>query len=234
MACFGLPEGGSQRVAVLSPHLDDAVLSLGASICEAARHGHDVTIITVFAGDPDSTDPPGRWDRRTGFTTAGEAVRRRREEDRRACALVGAEPLWLPFVDGDYGGERSREAVWASLAEELPHFDAVLLPGRPLIHPDHLWLARCIHEHGAEPARLGLYAELPYDFWPANDSKPAPALPRSSAVWATPRVRLNSRRTKWQACAAYSSQLPWLGRGRFRTALLRTRIGGERIAWAEV
>jgi len=234
VACFGLTENGSRRIAVLSPHLDDAVLSLGASIAEAADDGHEVTIVTVFAGDPDSTTPAGSWDSRTGFATAGEAVRSRREEDRKACSLLGARAVWLPFVDGDYGGSRSCDEVAAQLTEVLAGFDAVLVPGRPLRHKDHLWLARCVQQHGVGAERLGLYAELPYDFWSEKDLGDVPPPPAEQpVVWTELRVSLGSRIAKWRACAAYSSQLPWLGRGRFRKALLRARLGGERTTWIE-
>ena len=86
-------------VAVLSPHLDDAILSLGAAISGARG---DVRVVTVFAGDPDSTLAAGEWDSRAGFRTVGEAARARREEDALACADVGARPVWLPFVDDQY------------------------------------------------------------------------------------------------------------------------------------
>lgn len=209
------------------------MISLGASIFEAVRDGHRVAVVTVFAGDPDSATAAGRWDTRTGFETAGEAVRSRREEDRNACALLGAEPLWLPFVDGDYGGERSEEEISAKLIDLLAPFNAVLVPGRPLRHADHLWLARCVEEHGIGSAQLGLYAELPYDYWPKQDRGTEASVAHDSLVWRAPRVTLRARLTKWRACSAYSSQLPWLGRGRFRPALLRARVGGERTAWAE-
>ena len=208
------------------------MLSLGASIHDAVRNGHRVAVVTVFAGDPDSRIPAGRWDRRTGFETAGEAVRTRREEDRNACAVIGAEPVWLPFVDGDYGGERSCEEVSGKLDDVLCGFDAALVPGRPLRHADHLWLARCVENSSIGSGRLAHYAELPYDLWPKQDRGIAPPV-HESVVWHAPSTTFRSRVAKWRACGAYTSQLPWLGRGRFRTALLQTRIGRERIAWAE-
>src|SRR3712207_8859213 len=85
----------SGRVAVVSPHLDDAVLSLGASMHAAARRGARVEAVTVLAGDPASTTPADDSNRRAGFATAGEAARLRREEDRRACTAVRATPTWL-------------------------------------------------------------------------------------------------------------------------------------------
>jgi len=36
---------------------------------------------------------------------------------------------------------------------------------------------------------------------------------------------------KWRAAAAYSTQLPWLARPGYRTAVLKSRVGRERLAW---
>lgn len=233
MACFGLQDKSPHRVAVLSAHLDDGVLSLGASIRDAVHSGNQVAIVTVFAGDPHSTKPAGRWDARTGFATAGEAVTVRREEDRKACGRLGAEAVWLPYVDGDYGGSRSDDEISARLTEALLPYDAVLVPGRPLLHPDHLWLARCVNENGIGHARIGFYAELPYDLWGDSTSRVTPKGPEIPDAWISPPVSIASRIAKWHACGDYSSQLPWLGRGRrYRLALLRSRTGCEQVTWA--
>ena len=68
------------RLVVVSPHLDDAVLSLGATMASAARNGAHVTVLTVFACDPQSSAPAEWWDRAGGFRTLGEAACARREE----------------------------------------------------------------------------------------------------------------------------------------------------------
>src|SRR2546423_11731536 len=100
------PFGGAKlqgRVVVLSPHLDDAVFSVGAALAHAARHGADVLVITVLAGDPESSVPAGRWDGAAGYRTEGEAAAKRREEDARACARIGARTAWPTDGDGPYG-----------------------------------------------------------------------------------------------------------------------------------
>src|SRR5712692_1758346 len=93
-------------ILVVSPHLDDAVLSLGMTIARAARSGGQVDVLTVFAGDPESTRPSGGWDRRAGFNTEGEAATARRVEDLEACRTVGAAPTWLSFAPGAYRDPR--------------------------------------------------------------------------------------------------------------------------------
>lgn len=79
----GSAPGGSQRsLVVLSPHLDDAVLSVGALIAGAARSG-PVTVCTAYTRPPDLAAVPVRWHRFADYRT-------RLAEDDRALALLGA------------------------------------------------------------------------------------------------------------------------------------------------
>ena len=153
------------QIVVVSPHLDDAVLSLGAGIARATSSGAEVRVVTVFAGDPESTGPPTEWDRAGGFASAGEAARTRRQEDARACEAVGAGPVWLPFTDDDHGGESERRAVQEALAEALMDAEVVLMPGYPLAHPDHVRVTRWLLAEPPPQARLALYVEQPYAAW---------------------------------------------------------------------
>lgn len=45
--------GRNDTILVLSPHLDDAILSLGGSIAAWTHAGASVTILTVFTADAD-------------------------------------------------------------------------------------------------------------------------------------------------------------------------------------
>ena len=49
------------EVVVISPHLDDGPLSLGAALSWAARAGANVTVLTVLADDPESDLPAGEY-----------------------------------------------------------------------------------------------------------------------------------------------------------------------------
>lgn len=153
---------GRGPLVVLSPHLDDAVLSLGATIARLSRHGRSVRVVTAFANDPTSRAPAGPWDASCGFHTEGEAARARREEDRRACATVGAEPSWLPFGDEEYGRHAPEAEVYDALADEVRGADAVLVPGFPLAQSDHAALTRLVWQEPPSDAALGLYVEQPY------------------------------------------------------------------------
>ena len=137
-------------VVVVSPHLDDAAMSLGAAISRTARAGGRVTILTVLAGNPDSDEPAGEWDRSSGFATAGEASRARREEDALACERLGARPVWLPFGDEQYERGAADDEIRAAVVEAAGT-SLVLLPGFPLSHDDHRWL----HDLLSERLRAG-------------------------------------------------------------------------------
>lgn len=194
---FGHDETGpyiepeQRRLVVVSPHLDDAALSLGATIARVAHAGVPVTVVTVFAGDPSSEEPAGTWDRLCGFTTAGEAARARRGEDARACKILGAEPVWLPFPYGEYGDDRSEDEVWAALEQRLAEAALVLIPGYPLTHPDHVCLTRLVAMRASASTKLGLYVEQPYAHLAAMGSGYTPRPVRTAA---TARIVLRSRR----------------------------------------
>jgi LmbE family N-acetylglucosaminyl deacetylase len=218
------------EIAVLSPHLDDAVYSLGAAIGESVRAGARITVITVFAGDPSSTRPASPWDRRFGFRLAGEAARARRDEDRRACELLGASPVWLPF-DDEHGEPPSAGELWASIRDAVGHVDAVLVPGFPLSHKDHLRLARVVLARHFGTPRLGLYAEQPY----AAVRGAPPGVPTTLATllhrepeWRPLDVGPVARWRKVRAWRAYRSQFHHFGyRSLVNVMRYETRHGGE-------
>jgi LmbE family N-acetylglucosaminyl deacetylase len=197
---------------VVSPHLDDAILSLGGEIFQRSRAGSEVSIVTVFAGEPDSLDPAGPWDRRCGFATAGEAARARRREDAAACGIVGARPHWLPFPDGQYGAH-PRSEVGRALAPLLGSADLVLTPGFPLVHPDHPWVTALVVD-AADGPTVGCYLEQPYaSTWALRPELSARGLLGCAAGLAalrlrrrrgpisTPALRDGRPAVRWSCCA---------------------------------
>jgi LmbE family N-acetylglucosaminyl deacetylase len=209
----------ASRIVVVSPHSDDGVLSLGASMARWDREGRDVELLTVLALDPGSDAPTTGWDGRAGFATEGEAARARREEDRVACALLGVTPRWLPFGSIDFERHGDDVAVWGAVREVVDGAGVVLVPGSPLSHPDHAWLNGLLASRVPSEA-LGLYAEHPY------------TLRIRGALFAEATLSLRDRVAKWRAVRAYRSQLPLLGMRRsLRRGALRLSLADERIAW---
>jgi LmbE family N-acetylglucosaminyl deacetylase len=228
---------------VLSTHLDDAVLSVGAWIHAQVRAGHRVEVLTVLGDDPDSTEPSSPWDRRVGFRTQGEAARVRRDEDHMACELLGAMPTVFPWGDENYDRGIDDDSAWERISERLEGADTVLVPGAPLLHPDHLWLATLVTSRN--PRRgMGLYLEQPYAVlrglkvwrwrWRPQVHEKLRDVLGSDPTWTVVRTGRLERRAKQRACRAYRSQIPLLGKYPpvlWRASLYETVRRGESIAW---
>lgn len=75
-------------IAVVSPHLDDAVLSLGGLIGCQAKAGHNVEVVTCFTAGPPLDRVPANRRVFADYTA-------RRTEDKRALAILGASHRWL-------------------------------------------------------------------------------------------------------------------------------------------
>jgi LmbE family N-acetylglucosaminyl deacetylase len=135
---------------VISPHLDDAVLSAGGSIAAWTAAGERVVIATCFTNGPPSLDEVSPGMRKWADYPA------RRLEDAAACAAVGAEVRWLghverafrrPFLTGmkhfttppDRGGFATLAEVTASL-DVLTDLDPhrILIPFGIGNHVDHV------------------------------------------------------------------------------------------------
>lgn len=100
MRGWGLAEPGElDRIVIVSPHLDDAVLSCGGFM--AVHPG--VTVITVFGGNPPQYPVPQRlWDTQSGFAPDDDVMQARRAEDHAALGLLAATPLHLEYVEHSY------------------------------------------------------------------------------------------------------------------------------------
>lgn len=84
---------------VLSPHLDDAVWSVGALLARLADEGLGATVVTAFTEMPGSLSPIGqhlaaKW----GLDTSAIAERRKRE-DRAALSYLRVRGLHLGLAD---------------------------------------------------------------------------------------------------------------------------------------
>ena len=192
-----------------------------------ARKGARVELLTVLAGDPASTARAGGWDERAGHATEGESARARRNEDRRACAHVGATPVWLPFGSVDYERHGADADVRDAVAAAVAGADEVLLPGFPLSHPDHAWLAELLGGGDLGVRRVGRYAEPLYVR--RAEARPPPA------VYTAVRTSTRDRLAKWRAIREYGSQLPLLGlSGNLRRGPLSFALAREAVAWRDL
>ena len=82
-------------IIILSPHFDDAVIALGGMIGREVANGRTVEIWTCFTEGPALETIPAAQQVLGDYAT-------RREEDRRALAVLGASHRWLNL----------RERIW--------------------------------------------------------------------------------------------------------------------------
>ncbi|MEV7606412.1 PIG-L family deacetylase [Paenarthrobacter sp. NPDC089322] len=116
---------------VLSPHLDDAVLSCGA-LMEAEAQRRQITVVTLFTEA--STVPHTRAARsflgQCGISKAGQLFEARQAEDRAVLDGMGVQHLHLGAVDALFRKRepfrkrkpiRFVERAWNKLPPELTH-----------------------------------------------------------------------------------------------------------------
>ncbi|MGE0869226.1 MAG: PIG-L deacetylase family protein [Kofleriaceae bacterium] len=134
---------------VVSPHLDDAVLSLGATIHRWVSAGERVVIASMYTRGPALDEVPRSMRKFADYRT-------RLAEDRAACAVIGAERRTMgcierafrrPFLTGtqyfttpaDRSGFGALSKVTAAL-DELLELDAerIVLPMGIGNHVDHV------------------------------------------------------------------------------------------------
>jgi LmbE family N-acetylglucosaminyl deacetylase len=111
-------------LVVLSPHLDDAVLSCGALIAHAVTRT-SVTVATLFteAGPPPHTWSARRYLHQVGAADAETLYRQRRAEDRAALEPLGVGWVHAGLTEAQFrlrAGPGSRR-WWTRLLPELAH-----------------------------------------------------------------------------------------------------------------
>lgn len=221
-----MAEGDPRRIdcLVLSPHLDDAALSLGAGLWQLAHDGARVLVVTLATAEPTrplssvAADLHRRW----GLQT--EVVTRRRREDDRACAELGVESLHLGLTDALYRTDDDGEVLYPSLGSlfggphpgdrswredlvdrlrRLPAAERVCIPLAAGHHVDHQLTRRAAEE--AFEADPHYYEDFPYSRkrWVRWKAMGRPWAWRSE-TWAVSDEALGA---KVRAVACYASQL---------------------------
>ena len=140
---------------VVSPHLDDAVLS-----CWHLLGGDDeITVVNVFTAIPE----PGRlgwWDLLTGADDSVARMRVRLAEDEAALGRVGARRVNLDLLDSQYRQNGNVPALREALAPHLEGVGTVYAPAAllPLVE-DHAIVRDAVAWLRDD---LRLYADLPH------------------------------------------------------------------------
>ena len=114
----------------ISPHLDDVTFSCSGTICRQQAQGLNILVVTLFAGEP---QPP--------FTPFVQSVHRswhvmeerpyqvRKEEERKAMALLGVDYAWLDWLEILYRNPELADAndfFWEPGTSMIPPRDVAL------------------------------------------------------------------------------------------------------------
>jgi len=202
------------RIVVVSPHFDDAAMGAGLLLTRHAETSA-TTVITVLGGRPPAyPDPPSEWDALGGFRAGDDVVAARREEDRAAMAVLGAEPVWLEFADHQYLAPRDRPKP----ADVAPVLEAAIVAADPtavmfpmgLANPDH------VMTHDTTRLLIDGHPEVSWFCYEDHGYKHLPGMLAwrvakllRSGLWPTPAlvpIDADARR-KREAVWCYTSQI---------------------------
>jgi LmbE family N-acetylglucosaminyl deacetylase len=200
------------RVLAVSPHLDDAVFSAGASLARLADAGHEVTVLTCFtASVPEPTGFALACQTDKGLAPDLDYMALRREEDRAATGVLGAAPVHLPLPEAPHRGYGSAPALFAGVRPDDVVWQDVLAALRPYRadlwlgpqglggHVDHLQVVRAVAALGRPTL---WWRDAPYAV-NAPGSAPSPDLPPGLVGLVLPE----DRQRRGDACACYATQL---------------------------
>ncbi|HTI24127.1 MAG TPA: PIG-L family deacetylase [Kutzneria sp.] len=212
------------RILAISPHLDDAVLSAGARLHDLAADGHEVVVLTLFAGFPSPPYSPLAHELHELWGLGNDPVGARRREDEAALAQLGVTARHAGFLDAVYRPGRSgwqatdecaddalvRAKLAVAVRDALaPPPDLVLTAAGIGGHIDHVLtrdavLAEC--RDAAVPVEL--WQDLPY----AGTTSAVPRLaPGVRLAAGRPVVASEPAwRAKTAAVRCYTSQLGML------------------------
>lgn len=223
------------RHIILSPHLDDGVLSCGGMIADWSRRGERVAILTVCAGSPPDPLPDSpiirelhdRWARSAPpGAVFGDAAAMRRAEDLRAALALGesVEAVHLPYLDCIYrtraGNGEPLYPTEETLNAELQADDPLLADLRdaaPLPDGSTLYVPLTIGRHvdhqavrrAAEGWQLPSEQLVYYEDYPYAGREGAIEAATQGQEWVSRAVPLSDEAltAKIEAIAAYESQI---------------------------
>lgn len=202
---------------VISPHLDDAVLSAAARLLEGDAH-----VVTVCAGIPPEDAALSQWDADSGARSPAARARERLLEDDAALSVVGATTTRLTELGQHYrGAPYDVDSVAAQLVVLLRGVAEVWLPAGIGGHGAHEGTSRAALAavRVTRPDAVYLYADLPYALafgWPARRDGLEDELRRlghdpSQLAWSIRELSDEEQDRKQRAVRCYRTQLALLG-----------------------
>lgn len=176
------------RHIYLQPHFDDAALSCGGAIKQQTATGQRVLVITVFGGLPPQDLGISEFALATHSkmalpASADKSVEVRRAEDEAAMKFLGADTLWLDYLDAIYRGSpayyQTNDALFGPVAqgdtqldEELGALVSNIAERAPLAaiyaplgaghHVDHQLVCSAADRLAQRKLNVKFYEDFPY------------------------------------------------------------------------
>ncbi|WP_089156473.1 PIG-L deacetylase family protein [Micromonospora sp. NBS 11-29] len=236
----------TRHAVAVSPHLDDAVFSVGATLAVLATAGWSVEVLTCFtASVPDPSPFALSTQLDKGLSAHVDYMALRRAEDTAACRILGVVPVHLPLPEAPHRGydsaadlftdvrpdDRVGAALALALRPRLRTADLVLAPQALGGHVDHRVVAETVA--GCATGVLW-WRDVPY-VSRAPDEPPCPAVPDGLEQPVDIAAHLDA---KIRAVRCYATQLDFQFGGSRRvgpelTALAAAeaaRLGGRGCA----
>jgi LmbE family N-acetylglucosaminyl deacetylase len=204
------------RDVIISPHLDDAVLS-----CWSILERPGSIVMTLFAGLPDSSVSTF-WDRLCGQPNSSKMMRLRLKENRQVLDSLGVKAVNLPYLDNQYKPS-PRDLVGIadkimSLTKPGDNIYAPLAVGGIRRHADHLVAQQVGILLAAQGRKVSFYGDEPY-ILPLFKLKNWPVRIRLSRIekklvlslsLEVRKLTTGEQQRKEKAVRAYSSQFAML------------------------
>ncbi|MGH3907128.1 MAG: PIG-L deacetylase family protein [Pseudonocardiaceae bacterium] len=214
-----------RRVLAISPHLDDAALSAGATLAEFAARGAAVDVFTLFAAAPRQplSAVARAFHAKCGLPRDASAGALRIDEDRAAMDQLGVRAHHCGFLDAIY--RRAPDGRWLCEQDRAMFDDLLLDPAGLLsevthevrrildaVRPDLVLTCAAVGDHIdhrlTRAAVLVATATVPLLLW--EDLPYAIGRPSTTATPLTPTASPEAWERKWSAVACYTTQIRML------------------------
>jgi LmbE family N-acetylglucosaminyl deacetylase len=127
----------------ISPHLDDVALSCSGTICRKQAQGLQVLVVTIFACEPHPPFSPFLQSVHRSWHAIEESPYQvRKEEERKAMALLGVDYAWLDWFEILYRDPELSDAN-----------DFFWEPGTSVVHPRDAALFTTLCAWFADPSQ---------------------------------------------------------------------------------
>ena len=209
----------SRTCVAVSPHLDDAAFSVGATLAHLVSTGWSVTVLTVFtASVPEPTGFALACQTDKGLGADVDYMAVRRAEDLAAADVLGVGTVHADEREAPHRGYGSAPALFAGVRDDDPldlaalaawlapllaPADLVLAPQALGAHVDHQQVVEAVRRCDVDE-RAGWWRDTPYVLREA----PGPPSPRLPGGLVEQPVEVAAHLlAKVDACSRYATQI---------------------------